>query len=897
MSQGRPPLVIRIAAAVLPRADRELLLADLEAAYDARCAAGSRLSASLSLLLESLHAAIVRRRRVDQTPQTPRGSLMISETFTQDLRVGIRGLAKRPGFTLAALFTLALGIGANAAVFSVVNGILLAPLPYREAERVAVIWSTWIAFEKTWVSDAEILDYKNRMQSFQDVGGWSVGRVNLTGDGEALRVGTGFITPNLLPVLGAEPMMGRAFTEAEALPDTSTVAILSHGLWQQRYAGRPDIIGQPIQVNGIAREVIGVMPPEFQLPTDFVQDAEEPTRLWLPLRLNPQNRGSHGYHAAGRLKPGVSIEGVNAELASLAQTLTKAGQYPEAMKFSAFAVRATDEAYGDARTAILLLVGAVGCLMLIACANVANLLLVRADTRSREMAVRAALGAKRWRLVRQMLTESAALAIGAAVVGVGMAWIAMTLLLSVDLSAVPRSANITLDLNVLLFALVLTLVTLVLFSLPPALRASRVDLNDSIKEGAASTTSGTRRQRLRGLLVAGETALAVALLAGALLMIQSLWNLQRINLGLDPRNTLTMALAVPAVKYDTADKVVNFYSRLVDRVRELPGVQSAGFVRVLPLAASIGDSGMSVEGYTPPPGTGTPGDWQVVTDGAIPALGKRIVAGRDLVASDLGDAQPVALINEAMAKKYFAGREPIGARFKHGGGADISMNPNPWIAVVGVVADVRHNGITGAVKPKFYRPLAQWHLRAANASTSRNMTLVVRSSGSPLALAGPIRAEVQRMDSEVPVAAVRTMEDVVSASIATPRLTGWLLGFFAGLALLLAAIGIYSVLSYVVSQRRREIGIRVAMGASSTDVAGLVWKSGIALTAVGAVAGMVIAALGTRAISSLLHEVKPLDPLTFVAAPATLLVVASFAALVPALRATRVDPVKALRVD
>ena len=821
---------------------------------------------------------------------------MISETFTQDLRVGVRGLAKRPGFTIAALFMLALGIGANAAVFSVVNGILLAPLPYRDAEHVAVIWSKWIAFEKTWVSDAEILDYKNRTQSFQDVGGWSVGRVNLTGDGEALRVGTGFVTPNLLSVLGAEPMMGRSFTEAEALPDTTTVAILSHGLWQQRYAGRPDIVGKAIQVNGIAREVVGVMPPEFQLPTDFVQDAEEPTRLWMPLRLNPANRGSHGYHAAARLKPGVSIDGANAELTSLTETLTKEGQYPVAMKFSAFAVRATDEAYGEARTAILLLVGAVGCLMLIACANVANLLLVRADTRSREMAVRAALGAKRWRLVRQMLTESAALAIGAAVVGVGMAWIAMTLLLSVDLTAVPRATNITLDTNVLLFALALTLVTLVLFSLPPALRASRVDLNDSIKEGAASTTSGTKRQRLRGLLVAGETALAVALLAGALLMIQSLWNLQRINLGLDPKNTLTMALAVPAVKYDTNDKVVNFYGRLLDRVRELPGVQSAGFVRVLPLAASIGDSGMSVEGYTPPPGTGTPGDWQVITDGALAALGKRIVSGRDLAASDLGGGQPVALINESMTKKYFAGRDPIGARFKHGGG-DASQNPNPWISVVGVVADVRHNGITGTVKPKFYRPLAQWHLRSANGSTSRNMTLVVRSTGHPLALASPIRAEVQRMDGEVPVAAVRTMEDVVAASIATPRLTGWLLGFFAGLALLLAAIGIYSVLSYVVSQRRREIGIRVAMGASATEIAGLVWKNGIALTAAGAVAGMAIAAVGTRTISSLLHEVKPLDPLTFVAAPATLLLVASLAALVPALRATRVDPVKALRVE
>jgi predicted permease len=527
--------------------------------------------------------------------------------------------------------------------------------------------------------------------------------------------------------------------------------------------------------------------------------------------------------------------------------------------------------------------------MLIACANVANLLLVRADARGREMAVRAALGARRSRLVRQMLTESALLAAGAAAAGILMAWAVLTALLTTDLTAVPRASNIALDLRVVMFSLAVTVVTLVLFSLPPALRASRVDINDTIKEGAGSTTAGTQRQRMRGLLVAGETALAVALLAGALLMVRSVWNLQSIDLGLNPEGVLTMRLAVPPTKYDTPERVVQFYDQLLDRVRALPQIDRAGFIRVLPLATTIGDWGLMVEGYQPPPGTGAPGDWQVATDGVIEALGERIVKGRDILPSDIADGQQVALINEAMARKYWAGREALGGRFRQGG-------PNrPMVTVVGIVADVKHNGVTGAVKPKFYRPHTQWHI--SSGGPMRNMTLVVRTSADPASLAPSIREQVRQMDGDVPIAAVQTMEDVVAASIATPRLTGWLLGVFAGLALLLAAIGIYSVLSYVVSQRRREIGIRVAMGATTAQVVGLVWRSGLTVTAIGAAAGMIIAALTTRAMAALLHGVTPLDPISFVVAPVLLMIVASIAALIPAMRATRVDTVRALRVE
>ena len=883
-----PALVAWVAARLLPSGDRELLLGDLEDVYAHRCAEGSAVTGSIAMLVEAAHAGVIRRRGLRRPPTNkPKGVAMLFDTVFQDLRVGVRGLFKQPGLTAAAMLTLALGIGANAAVFSAVNGVLLSPLPYREAENLLMIWNRWRNVDKTWVSDAEVVDYRTRTQAFQDVGAWAVGQVTVTGDGHPMRVGSGFITPNLLTVLGAEPALGRSFTAAEAdvPPDQSTAVILSDELWRLRFGGRHDVIGSTLSVNGTTREVVGVMPPAFQLPTDYVEDAEEPTRIWLPLGLFPANRTSHSYYAVGRLKPGVSPAAASAELRALTGTLTSEGLYPEAMRFQAFGVPVTTEAYGGVRRPIFLLMGAVGCLLLIACANVANLLLVRADSRSREMAVRAALGAGRGRLVRQMFTESATLVAGAAAAGLFMAKAALELLRSADLTAIPRAGNITLDVRVVLFSLGLSLATLAIFSLAPALRASRVDLNESIKEGALSTTASGRRQRLRGLLVAAETALAVALLAGALLMIRTVWNLQQIELGFNPHGVLTMRLAVPPATYDSREAVIGFYDQLLDRVRELPQVESAGFVRLLPLATSIGDWSLTVEGYQPPPGTGTPGDWQVITDGAIAALGERIVRGRDITAADVTGGQHVALVNEAMARRYWAGRDALGGRFSQGG-------PDaPIVTVVGIVADVKHNGITGDVKPKFYRPHSQYFIAV------RDMTLVVRTSGEPAALVPPIRAEVRRVDPELPIAAVRTMENVVASWMATPRLTGWLLATFAGLALLLAATGIYSVLSYVVSQRRREIGIRVAMGATTGRVAGLIWRSGLTATAAGAAAGMAIAALTTRAMVSLLHGVTPLDPVSFVAAPALLMIVASIASLIPAVRAARVDAVKALRAD
>ena len=810
---------------------------------------------------------------------------MALDGLRRDLKVGVRGLLRRPGFAVAAILTLGLGIGANTAVFSVIKHVLLAPLPYRQPDRAVMVWSKWRGFDKTWVSDAEALDYRSRVRAFSDAGAWSVAQVNLTGDGDPIRIGAAFVTPNLFDVLGTTPLAGRTFTEAEAT-NAPGVVILSHGLWQRRFAGEA-VIGRSIQLNGITRQIVGVMPPGFQLPTDYVIDAEEPTQLWLPLRLDPQNRGNHGYHAAARLRDGVTVEQANAELQALTQALTNEGQYPKAMEFSAFAVTTTDEAFAAVRPALGLVFGAVGFLLLIACANVANLLLVRADSRVREMALRCALGADRWRLVRQLLTEGAVLAVSATLVGIAIAWVALRALVAVQATALPRINDVSLDVRVIGFATLLAAITLIVFALAPALRAARVSLVDAFKEGSAQTSIGRQRQRLRGAFVIAELALAVMLLAGAGLMLRSLWNLRHIDLGFNPDRVLTMRLALPAAQYDTPEKVNLFYRDLVTRVRALPGVERAGLLRLLPLATPIGDWGMTIEGYTPPPGVSTPGDWQVATAGGPEALGERLITGRWLTDQDTDGAIDVALINETMAQKYWGGQEAIGKRFRMGG-AD-----RPWITIVGIVGNVRHNGVTSEIKSKFYRAHGQFHRSSGN--PARNMTLVVKTAGNPLLMIPAVRREVRALDGNLPIAAIRSMQAVVDTSIATPRLTGWLLGVFAALALALAAVGVYGVLSYVVTHRRQEIGVRIAMGAGPGRVLGLILRGGMLLAGTGIALGLALAAITTRLIAALLHGVEPLDPVTFAVAPAILLLVALGASLIPAWRATRVDPAQTMK--
>jgi predicted permease len=889
----------RLSSLSLPPAREAEIIEELSLHLDERYRElreeGSTEQAARQAALDDLHgpdllARYMRPLRQSSTPPAIVAGEPRRQWFSdlgRDLRYAARVLKRQPGFTAAAMLTLALGIGATTAVFSVIQHVLLTPLPYREPDNVAVIWSKWKGFDKTWISDDEVRDYRTRTASFEDVGAWSVGQVNLNGDGDPARVGSAAVTPNLFAVLGVAPMLGRTFTADEESAAVTSAVILSFPLWQGRYAGDQNILGRTILINGRATPVVGVMPRDFRLPTDYVQDAEEPTVLWTPYRLQPNNRGSHGLHAAARLKPGVTIDQANADLRNLAATLLKEGLYPAAMEFSAFTVSATDEALASVRQALWLVFGAVACLLLIACANVANLLLVRAEARTRELAVRSALGADRFRLVRQLLGEGLWLALGAAAIGVSLAFATVKAISSAGLAGVPRAADITIDPPVLLFSVAVTIVTLIVFSLAPAIRTARVDLTDSLKDGSQSSTAGGHRLRMRHALVIGETAMAVVLLVGALLLTRSLWQLQKVDLGFDPSNTLTMRLSLPAATYDTPDKVVAFYDRLLRETRATPGVEKAGLMRLLPLSAPIGDWGLLVDGYMPPAGVGTPGDWQVASDGALEALGERVIKGRDLTPADTAGAQDVALINEAMAKKYWAGRDAVGGRFRMGG------DTRPWITVVGIVGNVTHNGITAEIKPKFYRPVNQFH--QSTGFPARNMTLVMRTTGDSMTLARPVRERIRQLDAQLPVAAIRTMDDVVGTSIATPRLTGTVLTWFAGLALLLAGIGIYGVLSYVVNLRRQEIGIRLAIGASPAQVQRQILGSGVRLTLFGIAGGLLLAAAVTPFLEPLLHEVTPTDPLTFAAVAGVLFVVAVAASVVPAWRASRVDPLTALR--
>jgi putative ABC transport system permease protein len=813
------------------------------------------------------------------------------DNLRQDISGAVRGLIKSPGFAAASLITLALGIGATSAIFSVVKAVLITPLPYAAPERTVQIFARWTAFEKTWLANAEVVDFRNMAKTVTAIASWNSGQQNLTGDGEPIRVGVGFVTANTFDVLGARPILGRVITEQEDTPNGAQVAVLGYPIWQARYGGDPNIIGRRLMINDVPVEVIGVMPQGFRLPTDFNDDASEPTQLWRPMQWDmTQLARNHGYYGVATLAPGQSAASVTEELRAICRRLTEQGLYPEAMQFSAFAVPLDEEIRGGIRPAMWLLMGAVGFLLLIACANVANLLLVRGDARLREMAVRTAIGAAPDRLVRQLLTESVVLALMGALLGLGLASIGLRVLMSVDPTSLPPLAPVRLDSAVVAFTLVLGVVTTIVFGLVPALRMLRVNLVDSLREGGQSTVGG-HRQRLRSALVIAEVSLAVILVIGAGLMVRSLGALGRIDLGFKADHVLTMRVSVPAARYDTPEEVVDFFRQLNDKVRALPGVQSAGFVRVLPLATTIGDFGLDVEGFEERPGTNAKGDWQIATDGSFEAMGSRLLRGRWFTPADTSGSQPVTVINETMARTYWKNPEDaVGGRIR------VGNMKNPWVVVVGMVADERHNGVTGIVKEKFYVPHSQWHV-ATGGNLIRGGFLVVRTAGDPMGLAGAVRSEVRSLDPNIPVANIRPMTEVVAASLATPRLTGFLMGAFAAIALTLAAVGIYGVLSYLVARRTHEIGIRLAVGADRSQVLALVLKQGLTLAGSGIVVGMIAALLLTRLMQSLLYQVGPTDPVTFVVVTLALVVVALLASALPAYRATRVSPLIALRTE
>ena len=826
------------------------------------------------------------------------------DDLAHDVRVAWRALRRRPAFTAVAALTLALGIGATTALFGVVKSVLLTPLPYADPARVAVVWSAWKGYEQTWLSYDEWEGYRARIPAFRDVGLWADGALTFTGGGGDVgseRVRAGFVGANVFPILGVTPALGRGFTAEEDRPDGPAVVVLGHALWQRRFGGDPAIVGRPVQVDGEAVTVVGVMPAGFRLPLDYGGDG--PTEAWRPLATDaaqqgavpgpafPKNGMSHGFYGVARLvddAPAAAVaERANRQLRDFVAGLERDGVYPPGMEFRAYAVPVEAQVTGRVRPALLVVFAAVGLVLLIACANVAGLLLVRGELRRRELAVRVALGVGPARLARLLLAESVLLAAIGGALGVTLAVLGVRLVRHLAPAGLPRVAEATLDGGVLLFALAAAGAAALLTGLLPTLQAWRVAPSVELREGGRSASVGAARLRWRQALVVGEVALAVVLVTGAGLMVRSVRNLLAVDAGFRPDGVLTMQLSTPSTWYADSTRVAAFWDELQRRVAALPGVDAVGAVRLLPLSTEMGDWGLQVDGYTPPPQQGTPGDWQVVTPGYFEAMGLRRRAGRFLEPRDALGAPLAMVVNQRFAETYLAGRPPLGARVRVNGGP-----PDAWATVVGVVDDVRHNALTREVKPQFYATLRQFAVSPGN--TMRTMSLVVRTRGAPTALVAPVRAAVRALDPRLPVSEVRTMREVVDASIAGPRFAMALLALFGAVALALSAIGLFGIVAQVVTARTYEFGVRAALGASPRELVLLGVRAGAAQAAAGLALGTALALVLARGLGSLLHGVAPSDPVTLAVVVAVTGAVALAASAWPARRAGRVDPATVL---
>ena len=878
-------LLTWLASRLVAPHDRDFLLTDLDDEAARRRAAGRRVT--LWYLAQLLHAAVTRRDR----PRAGSSLRELTRSLVFDARIALRGFRRQPGFTAIVVLSLALGIGGATAGFSMARAVLLAPLPYAAPESLVMIWSRFPGAEKTWVADREVLDYRAQARSVAAIAMWQPNKLTLTGAGDAIRVSSAAVTPNTFAVLGVRPLIGRFLEDADAGgPDTTPVPmVIGYRLWQVTFGADAAVTTRDVRLDGRPARIVGVAPAGFRLPTDYTADAAEPSELWTPLHLDPAlaERDSHSYYAAARLAPGVVASDASRELAQLTHAWTRDGLYRSYESFSAFAVPVTDEVLGGVRRALWAVFAAVMCLLLIACANVSGLLLARAESRAREFATRTALGGTRGRLIIGQTVESLLLATIAGACGLALAIAAGRVLGSMGVAAIPRADAIGVDWSVFAF-LVLTVVAAALLSgVAPAIRASRRNFVDGLKSGAATALLDPSRVRLRTTLVVVQLAFAVALLASAGVMVRTMLNLRSIDLGFRPEGVLTARIALPDQPYDSPERVLDFYTRLLTDVRAIPGVEAAGFVRALPLGTTIGTRGIVVDGYTPPRGTVTGAEWQIVTPGAMEALGERLVRGRALTDADAGDAQQVMVVNETMAREYWPGADPIGKRVRVGFFPEAA-----WTTVVGVVADIRHNAITGTPRRRFYRPLAQWV--RTNGGVPRAGALVVRS-GTDTDLAAAIQARLRALDPGVPLAGVRRMDDIVNTALATPRVTSAVLMTVALGAVLFGAMGTYGLMAFVVAQRTREFGIRVAIGASQRDIGTLVLRSAIRLAGAGLIIGTVLALGATRLLAGVLYGVGPLDPVSLAVAVVALAATAILAALLPAGRAVRMTPVEALR--
>jgi putative ABC transport system permease protein len=809
-------------------------------------------------------------------------------TLLQDLRYAVRTLTREPGFTLVALVTLALGIGANAAIFSIVNAVLLRPLPYHEPERVVLLWSHWTNWTKTWVSEPELADYQ-RAQSLDHVAGFSSTSFNLTGGAgsEPLRVLAAQVQAPVFDALGAKPILGRVFTADEDRPGRERVVLLTEGLWRSRFGADPSIVGRTIDLDAAAYTVVGVLPGSLRLPLDYASRAF--TQIWVPLALgpaDPQERGNHGLHALGRIASGVPLARAQAEIDTITRGFLE--RFPDYYDstFGLTLVPAPVEVFGDIRPALLVLLLAVGAVLLIACANVANLLLARSEARQKEVAVRVALGAGRQRIVRQLLTESMLLATAGGSAGVALAYALVQGLIALDPLKIPRVQDIALDARVLLFTAAVSIVTGLMFGIVPALQSSRTDLHAVLKEGGRDSRAAGGW--LRRVLVAGEIAASVVLVAAAMLLARSFARLLDVDAGFNPAQVLTLRTSLPSATYTDAAAMVRAYGEVGRRLRESPGVRAAGAVTGLPLASTRGDWGVRIEGRPMDPRENLAADWQVVTPGYFEALGTPLRGGRTFTDADTLNSLGVIIVNETMATKFWPGLSPIGRRMTMGGN-------DRWLTVVGVVANIHHRGLDLEPRPEMYRPHAQFRFGGPDGDAVPTMTWVIRASGDPRAAISYARAAVAAVDSRLGISDVAAMDDVVADSTSDRRLNMLLFAMLGTLALALAAVGVYGVVAYSVSQRTHEIGVRMAIGARPGDVVRLVLGEGGRLAIAGVAAGSVVALAAARLIRGLLFEVSATDPLTFGAVAAALLAVALVASYIPARRATRVDPMVALR--
>ena len=815
-----------------------------------------------------------------------------------DLRFAVRSLRHRPGLTAAATLTLALGIGATSTVFGVVKRVLLTPLPYDHPDRVVAVWSAWKGFDQTWLSYDEWEGWKARVPAFADIGLYSDGAATIDGDSPE-RVRSAAVQANIFTILGPRLEHGRGFTTDEDRPGGPMVAVLSYELWQRRFGGDPSIIGHTIQVSGKDRKIIGILPSGFQLPLDYT--AGERTDIYFPLATDARNEGalpgpafpkggaSHGFYGVARLSSGATAAGANAQLRSIVAELEQFG-YMANVGFHAYVVPIDEQITGRVRPVLLVVLGAVVLVLLIACANVAGLLLVRGEARRRELAVRVALGAGAKRLARLLITESAVLAALGGLVGVMLAWITVRLLRSNAPAGLPRLTETSIDWVVLSFALLVSVVTAVLTGVLPLAHASHLAVSGELRDGGRGATTGRARLRWRQGLVALEIALAVVLVAGAGLMIRTVRNLLTVDPGFRADGVLTMRVSTPANWYPDSVRVAAFWDEVQRRVASLPGVKRVAAVRLLPLASEMGDWGLTVQGYTPPPNQGTPGDWQIVTPGYFETMGLTLRRGRTFTTGDDMQAPLAMIVNRTFEQQYFAGRSALGGRVRIG-----SADTTHWYTVVGVVDDVHHNKLVGAVKPQFYATLAQFAV--APGSTRRAMSLVVRTNGDPKALVAPVRAAVKSIDPRLPVSEVRTMREIVDAAIGGQRFAMETLGVFGFVALLLSAIGIFGIVSQVVASRLHEFGIRAALGATPRDLMAIALGSGIRQATTGLVVGVVAALMLTRVLRSLLQGVAATDPLTFASVIVVTGVVALIASVAPARRAARVDPNAVLRSE